>query len=218
MQKRKQCSLCQGLRNPSSINNGIWDSDQIGPWSLWQANLDAEVIIIGQDWGDISYFTKWEGRDQPSGNPTNENLQKLLSTIGFDVRKPREPQNQIVFFSNIILCLKTGGLQGSVEDSWFQNCSIAFLKPLVEIIKPIAVLALGKKVSESIFEIYGIQSPKNKPLIAKMKQAPYQLTDSTVLFPLYHCGAGSVNRNRSMDKQMEDWAYIKKWLNNNGFR
>lgn len=216
--KRKQCFLCQCLHNPASIDKGKWDSDQIGPWSLWQASLDAELIIVGQDWGDVSYFKKWEGRDQPSGNPTNENLQKLLGTIGIDVRKPREVQHQIVFFTNIILCLKTGGLQSPVEEQWFQNCSVAFFKPLVEIIKPIAVLALGKKVSESIFEIYGIQQPKNTPLSDKIKQAPYQLTDSTVLFPLYHCGAGGVNRNRSMEKQMDDWSHIKKFLNNNGFR
>jgi hypothetical protein len=101
------------------------------PWSLWQANLNSEIVLVGQDWGDISYFRQWEGRDQPSGNPTNENLQKLLKIVGIEIRKPRDPQNQIVFFANVILCLKTGGLQGRVDDKWFTNCSRAFLKPLL---------------------------------------------------------------------------------------
>ena len=42
----------------------LFRSAQIGPWSLWQGNLDAEIMVIGQDWGDKNYFTKNKGHDQ----------------------------------------------------------------------------------------------------------------------------------------------------------
>ena len=218
VEKRKSCQECGDLCNPATVISGKYDSEQIGPWSLWQADLNAELLIVGQDWGDISYFQKWQGRDQPSGNPTNENLQKLLNHLGVQIGRPRDPQDQVVFFTNLILCLKAGGLQAAVNDHWFTNCARAFFGPLVEIIKPRAILALGKKVSESILDLYGIQHSKNLRLSEMMSQSPFSLTSSAVLFPLYHCGAGGINRNRSMPEQEKDWSRIKEWLWQNASR
>ena len=116
--KQKKCSLCNYLKNPAIVDDGIYDSDQIGLWSLWQSNIKAKIVIVGQDWGDISYYKKWEGKDQPFGNPTNENLQKLVNNIGINIGTPRDTQGSIVFLTNLILCLKTGGLQGRVDDQW----------------------------------------------------------------------------------------------------
>lgn len=211
VEARKNCSNCNGLSNPAKVANGNYDSNHIGPWSRWQANLNAQLLVVGQDWGDISYFLKWKGRDQPSGNPTNENLQELLKIIEITVGQPCAAQDQVIFLTNLILCLKEGGLQAQVKDEWFNNCTHAFFKPLLEIIKPHAILALGKKVSESIFHLYNVQYQKNGRLSELMTTSPYQLTTSTVLFPLYHCGAGGVNRNRSLDQQKKDWNQIKIW-------
>lgn len=218
VEKRKVCSVCSGLHNPTAVADGRYDCDEIGPWTLWQGNLDSELVVVGQDWGDISYFEKWEGRDQPYGNPTNENLQKLLKIVGVEIRKPRDSQDQAAFFTNLILCLKTGGLQGRVDDQWFANCSHTFFKPLLEIIRPKVIVALGKKVSESILSLYGIPHAKNAAFSRLVSQSPYQLTNSMVFFPVYHCGARSVNRNRSLPEQEEDWFKVGKWLKNEDFR
>ena len=218
VEKRKACSMCKGLSNPATVDDGRYDRDQIGPWTLWQANLDSEFVVVGQDWGDISYFEKREGRDQPYGNPTNENLQKLLKSVGVEIGKPRDRQDQVAFLTNLILCLKTGGLQGRVDDQWFANCSHTFFKPLVEIIRPKVIVALGKKVSESILSLYVITYAKNAAFSNLISQSPYQLTNSMVLFPVYHCGAGSVNRNQSLPEQEEDWFKVSKWLKNEEFR
>jgi uracil-DNA glycosylase len=214
VEAQKRCSRCNDLSNPATIENGKYDSNQIGPWSRWQADLNAHFLVVGQDWGDVSYFLKWGGRDQPSGNPTNENLQALLENIEIKIGKPCESQNQIIFFTNLILCLKKGGLQARVKDDWFNNCTQNFFKPLVEIIEPRAILALGQNVSESILNLYDIAYRKDRKLSELMEESPYQLTSSMVLFPLYHCGAGGVNRNRSLDIQKNDWAIIKEWKDN----
>ena len=66
--RRKACRQCAGLTNPSVCCGGRFDSGQIGPWTLWQGALDARVLIVGQDWGDTRYFTKWAGRDHPQGS------------------------------------------------------------------------------------------------------------------------------------------------------
>ena len=213
--RRKQCTLCTGVRNPSEIGEGEFDSSQIGPWSLWQSNLDAKIMVIGQDWGDVSYFKKWKGVDQPTGNPTNTNLQKLLKNIGCKLLTPCEDQSNIIFLTNMILCMKTGGLQGKVEKQWFENCACNFLIPLIKLINPRIVISLGKKVSETILDLYEIPYKKNAPFSKMVVSSPYQLTKSTVFFPQYHCGAGSINRNRSMSNQEKDWDKINIWQQNN---
>ncbi|MDD2230202.1 MAG: uracil-DNA glycosylase family protein [Candidatus Cloacimonetes bacterium] len=214
VEKRKGCGLCtqSGLANPASFESGIYDSDQIGPWSRWQGNLNAEIMVVGQDWGDINYFTKWEGYDQPTGNPTNTNLIQLLQQFGVGVKNPREAQEHLIFFTNMILCLKDGGMQASVEKAWFSNCSKSFFRQLVEIIQPKIILALGKPVSESILDLYEVSRFKADPLGKLMNSSPYKLTESTFLFPMYHCGARVVNTHRPMVKQLEDWRKAAEWF------
>jgi DNA polymerase len=231
VEKRKSCQLCNNITNPSKIENGIFDSDEIGPWSRWQGNLYAELLIVGQDWGDITYFKDKDnqGRDIPSGNKSNENLQKLLAYIGIQIGKPREIQEEIVFFTNLILCIKKkGGLSGRIKSEWLMNCAVRFFPPLVEIIQPKVIIGLGKDVSTSILKLYQIKYPKNS-FAYLIEQSPYRLTNSMIFFSRSHCGYWGV-RNRwrykigekgrkgteqdYMDLQKADWIRVKEWFDN----
>jgi hypothetical protein len=51
----------------------------------------------------------------------------------------------------------------------------------------------------------------------QMDKSPYKLAIPTWLFPVYHRGAGSINRNHSMPQQEPDWIKIKNWLLSNNF-
>jgi DNA polymerase len=216
--RRKACRQCAGLMNPSVCCGGRFDSDEIGPWTLWQGALDARVLIVGQDWGDTRYFTKWAGRDQPQGNPTNENLRRLLAEIGIEIGGPLEPQAPVIFMTNLVLCLKTtGGLQGDVEYVWADNCARSFLRPLMDIVRPQMIIALGQGPAFAVLNAYGIRTPRGRTLSALMSKAPYRLLDSSWLFPVYHCGARGVNCNRPFAKQQEDWMRIRTWAGERGF-
>ena len=84
---QKSCRTCIGLINPTECDGGIHDSDHIGPWSLWQGSLNADLLIVGQDWGDTRYFLDNQGREK-RGNPTNETLRRLLQSIGIEIPAP----------------------------------------------------------------------------------------------------------------------------------
>lgn len=140
---RQSCRACPGLINPAEC---LHDSDQIGPWSLWQGNLRADLVVVGQDWGDARYFTSNKGRDG-SGNPTNENLRKLLRSIGIDIAGPTaaDAGGGAVFLTNAVLCLKDGGMQAEVRPEWFVNCGRRFLRPTIDLVAPTAVVSLGER-------------------------------------------------------------------------
>lgn len=52
---RKTCRRCATLTNPSSVASPP-DSERIGPYSLWQGNLNAPLIIVAQDFADLTTY------------------------------------------------------------------------------------------------------------------------------------------------------------------
>ena len=50
VQMRKEEQMPPGLANPSEIANGRYDCDHLSPWAKWQGSLDAEIVLVGQDW------------------------------------------------------------------------------------------------------------------------------------------------------------------------
>lgn len=218
VQLRKQCNICQGLINPSAYGKAQYDSLQIGPWSRWQGNLQTNLMIIAQDWGTTEYFEKWKGFDQNHGNPTNENLMKLVESIGIKINcRPGVDQPGEIFLSNAILCLKQkGGLQGPVKDEWFQNCGKKFLRPLLQVVNPKVVVALGQRAFKAILEAYDI--PYSWPqtyrdvVIREGRSGGKKLPAGPLLFPVYHCGSKIINMTRDMNDQLNDWKHIRQAL------
>jgi uracil-DNA glycosylase len=161
VQKRKICHRCEGLTNPAEIDKGIFDSDNIGPWSLWQGNLNTQLMIIGQDWGDTGTFRRYSGRE-PDNNQTNKTIRELLASIEISVPPP-SPSDlgaNTIFLTNAILCLKEGGLGATVKGEWFNNCGPHYLKPLIEIISPKVVVSLGVPAYETICKQYNLPIKK----------------------------------------------------------
>jgi len=208
--KRKTCRECIGLSNPAELELLQFDSDQIGPWSRLHGDLNAQLMIVGQDWGDVRYYKKHEGRDDLS-NATMRNLEKLLSHIGIDVSVTTysdDPRG--LFLTNAVLCLKDGGLQAKVDPKWVTNCESKFLRQQIEIIRPRVVIGLGA------FAFHATLRSFNQPVVALrdaiMDKQGCEILDGVRVFAAYHCGAGTVNRTRDLKQQSVDWERIKKYL------
>lgn len=212
---RKACHLCSGLTNPADVAGGRFDSEQVGAWSLWQGNLDASIMVVGQDWGDTSYFVRGEGREGPR-NPTNLALVELIGIAGVSIGDPGSAVGRdIAFFTNAILCLKSsdGGLQGQVQPSWFDNCA-QFLRRQIEIVRPAVVVGLGERAFRTILRGFGLTC---RPFRSEV-EAPSGtvLPNGSRAFAVYHCGARIRNTHRSMAAQREDWRRLRPFLNSAG--
>ena len=150
---RQQCQECPTLVNQSQVNGGIYDSPHIGAWSSWQGNLNAPLLLVGQDWGTVRVFQQFRGIDPPlqSKRGTNENLMELMEVAGFHIEPSGREQEGQVFFTNAVLCLKVSeNMQAPVLQECFDRCGRKFLRPLIEIIHPKVVVALGQLPYEAV--------------------------------------------------------------------
>ena len=207
--KRKKCQACEGLCNPAAIESGIYDSNQIGPWTRWQDTLSPKLMIVGQDWGDVNYFTRHQGIDGDD-NRTNVTLSKLLASIGIPVGLPSAgPGSSPVFFTNAILCVKQGGLQAKVETSWFQTCQ-TFLRQQVEIVNPKIVVTLGAQALRATRDAFGLPHRLLRESVADRQGET--LVNGSRLMAVYHCGARVLNTHRPFSEQLKDWKRVRRTL------
>ena len=210
VERRKACRACCGLTNPSVVQGGQWDSEHIGPWSLWLGDLDAEIMVVAQDWGDVDYFIRNRGRDERN-NPTNMMLAKLMRHAGYEIGTFQEPApNARVFLTNAVLCLKSGGMQAKLNDDWAPTCGRRFLKVLVEIVAPKFVVAFGGVALEAVAISYGLALKKGDLKRVVTASQPIPLNARTSLLAVYHCSPRVLNTHRPLPRQIEDWKQIAR--------
>src|SRR4029077_4246377 len=135
---RKACRI--GVeRSPGksrSCGEFDFDPDVVSHWEPWLGHKMPKLLAVGQDFGNVDYFIRNRGRDEPN-NKTNDNLRKLLGEAGFDVTvPPARDRVAPVFLTNSILCIKEGMMNGAVRSSWVNACADKHLRPLARYLKP----------------------------------------------------------------------------------
>jgi DNA polymerase len=208
---RKACRACGELENPSVTAGGSLDGDRVGPYSRWQGNLDAELMIVAQDFADRETFVQvggWPGERVG----TNLTLVELIKSAGIDIRPPRRGESEDrLFFTHAVLCLKDGGMQKSVPTKCYRECGRRFLRPTIELVAPRAVAALGTGAVDAVLSAFGFR--RKGALIDLIESGrTFALPCGTTVFPLCHPSRTVLNTQRSLEQQQADWARIGAWL------
>jgi DNA polymerase len=159
---------------------------------LWQGNLNADLLIVGQDWGDAEYFAAKRGRDS-AASQTNNILRALLGSIGIDIQPPdpADAGGGAIFLTNAVLCLKDGGMQAKVRPEWFANCGVRFLRPTIDLIAPKVVVTLGQWAYRAVTAAYSVPSTAFRKAVERPEG--FRLVDGITCIPVYHCGARILN-------------------------
>ncbi|USK32544.1 hypothetical protein LIT25_18350 [Bacillus sp. F19] len=202
IKKRKSCFLCgPNMHNPSIILEGKFDSSAIGPWSEWYGDLDADVLVIGKDWYNSSGFISQNGKVNVLDD-TNRNLLQLLKWIGVD-------ENVGLFFTNSVLCMKDGEKNQKLKSAWKSNCSHSFLRPVIEIIKPKIIIALGEDAFDSIKRVYRNEYPKLRCSYPKARDStePF-IVGEMKLFSVVHPGRLGMANFGGMEGHKKSWMKI----------
>lgn len=209
---------------------------QINLWSHWQGSLDADILLIGQDWGriDNEEEAKYWANKSPYLNTdknskdysvTDNNLRTLfLKSLGIDIAE----SNKRLFFTNSVQCYKTGSLSNKTSDQWYRICNERYVRRLIHIIKPKMIIPVGVKalyglkhcgkfynihgdiVDESYFTQEFAKIVEGQPLKLRV-EIKNEITEVFVC-PVFHCGVMSCNLNRKFEQQIKDWQKIKNYL------
>jgi uracil-DNA glycosylase family 4 len=241
VKKRKTCDSCVSkcFKNQSETK---FDTNEIGNWTTWANDLDADIMIIGQDYANESTFNKDLGRIETKEltnnssaidytTVTNYYLRELTKFIGFDIMVPpdklkREESNGKVFLTNSVLCLKAGSMSKSIPQSVYEKCGEKFLKPTIDIVKPKVIITLGATATKAVITAYSATIGNSKELLRSnfktiFNNGAIEIKDTNMIIaPVYHTGIlGQNNRkkidtsdNNKFDLMKEDWAKIKELI------
>jgi uracil-DNA glycosylase family 4 len=215
VQRRKTCYLCTSLCNPSKVEGYSQYDNEIGPWSRWQGNLDAKLMIVGQDWGNERLLRNnylMEDGNEVRSNPTNKNLLYLLNSIfSTKIDWKLRGMGGKYFFTNAVLCLrdKNTQMQSKANPVWFNNCvgKKKFLRQQIEIVNPRVVVGLGALAFNSILRSFDLKPKKLREIVRDKKGIKLPNTRAKA-FAVYHCGAAGWNINRTKREHLRDWKRI----------
>lgn len=223
VQKRKLCEECylqtgqNNLHNGNKLNFhvGIHDTKAIGQWSAWHGDLDADFMVIGQDWGDKDYYIQF--RNQNSGefernSKTNINLRMLFECINPEIDIFDSTTIVRLFFTNSLLCYKEGKMAQPTRAAQHRICSELYLKELIRIVRPKIIITLGEKAFNGLWKLdfeksRNIKSGKYSDLVNKGELHIYLCGSQISVFPVVHPGPLGI-RNRNLDLQKADWCKI----------
>jgi hypothetical protein len=206
---RKACRICVE-RSPGKIRSCAefdYDPDVVSHWEAWLGHRRPKLLAVGQDFGNVGYFVRNRGRDDP-GNKTNDNLRKLLTEAGFNVTSPSELDGSApVFLTNSILCVKEGRMDGAVRSSWVDACTDKHLRPLVGYLKPPVVVGMGSCGWRAVRQVFALENAPER--ISHAAGLSWTAAYGTCVFAVGHPGPQGLT-NRPWPQQVTDWRRIGK--------
>ena len=204
---RKACRICVE-RSPGKIRSCAefdFDPDVVSHWEAWLGHKRPKLLAVGQDFGNVGYFVRNRGRDDPY-NQTNANLRKLLIEAGFTATDPAElDRDTPVFLTNSILCIKEGPMDGAVRSSWVNACADKHLHPLVRYLKPPVVVGMGSCGWRAVRQVFALDPAPER--ISHAAGSSWVSAGWTRVFAVGHPGPQGLT-NRSWPQQVADWRRI----------
>jgi hypothetical protein len=205
---RKACRICVE-RSPGRIRSCAefdFDPDVVSHWEQWLGHRRPKLLVVGQDFGNVGYFVRCRGRDEPN-NKTNENLYRLLTAAGIAVEHPSQRDcGAPVFLTNSILCIKEGAMNAPILANWVDACSEQHLLPLLHFLKPPIVVGMGSAGWRAVRLVYGLHGTPRQ--ISDAAGSDWIAEDDTTrVFAVGHCGPLGVI-NRPWPRQLSDWRRI----------
>jgi len=204
---RKACRICM-TSHPGEIRSGAeltYDPDVVSYWSQWLGHQQPELLIVGQDFADFTYFQRNRGCDDHDSR-TNGRLRELLSAAGIAVAPPPHRDHAPrVYLTNSILCLKEGHMASPIRGQWVKACTERHLKPLIAHLRPAIVVGMGGHGWRAVRQLFQLRHlPVNLKPVAG---SAWTASDQTRVFAVGHCSPLGL-ANRCWEDQLADWRRI----------
>lgn len=198
----RQSTRFDGYASIGDFHNGIFECEHVSPWTKSGCNVDAEIMIVGQDWSSSDALD----RDPPDLHsaalgfsekfPTNRNLDNLLERY-FGLNRAE------CYLTNLFPFIKLGKANAGVPLKHLVACAQLFTLPEVWIVSPQLVICLGLRTFVSLMRAVSL---KESPKMDQAVNAPFKFSDA-MIHCVAHTGAFGMN-NRGRDQVEEDWQQL----------
>lgn len=203
---KRKAKTPHGYVSVESLYGGRYDSnDWVSPWTKSACNVDAEIMLVAQDWGSTNAFSKgFDKRIASLGYspdlPTNKRLFRLLD-------KYFHLDFSDTYATNLFVYLKKGALSARIPAIDMQFCVREFLIPQIDIVQPKAVLCLGAYVNNSVRKVLALP-----PLpLREAYKAPITYTGIRI-FGLPHPGGLGTSSVGGQNAVEEMWRWVSNEL------
>jgi restriction system protein len=145
---KRKSSCFEGFRRISEFQGGVFDvEDYVSPWSIGAHNVDADLMLIGQDWASSQWLSKPKNLNfaKLGKNPnlmTNKNLDEYLKYFGLNFSD--------TYATNAFVFVKEGGMSAKIAQKFLHESIKQFLVPQIEIIKPKMIICLGAETYNAV--------------------------------------------------------------------
>lgn len=205
--RKRQSSHLDDYACIGDFHDGIYECDHVSPWTKSGCNLDAEVMVVGQDWSSADVL-EGNGRPDPvrarlgydPGSRTNKNLDRLLQ-VHFGLERAD------CYLTNIFPFVKPGKKNASIRLRDMERCARDFTLNEVRIVAPRLVLCLGLQTFKAFGRAAGQREPRN---MDEAVNSPFDFEGSTI-HCVAHAGDLGMN-NRRRDRVVADWQRIASSL------
>jgi restriction system protein len=200
-QKRKKTSW-PGYGQIGDYHDGAYECDFVSPYTKSAGNIDAEIVVLLQDWssdeslrGSLSSDCMRYGLTPTL--PTNKRLVELL-------RHHFGVELEGVYATNLFPFIKKGGMSSSIPMGDLIRAAKEFALPQIRIVRPKLVICLGLNTFNAIRIACG-HAPA-RPMDEAIA-SPFAFDESHVWCQA-HTGARGQN-NRGRERVAEDWRRMK---------
>lgn len=200
-------------------------------------SVHPKILLVGQDWGCYTQSDNETVKEQleridddpekyiktfyspNNGIVTDRNLKILFNNqkgLHYDLDK-EQPD---LFFTNLIPWYRKEGVKISgFKRAWLTPAVKEYFRELVEILEPKVIICLGKNTYHGVLDSLGLDKDNlmkqsyNTFLNSGKNYRCYKTASDfkCKVFAMAHCGGLGV-RNRCIDKQVDDWRQVCKYL------
>lgn len=194
----------RGYKCIGDYRQGAYECDFVSPYTKGACNVDAEVMILLQDWasddvlsGPYLHAGVTIGHDPRRG--TNKRLQKLL-------REHFPLELKDVYATNVFPFIKVGRTDAPIPRRDLVRAAREFALPQIEIVEPRIAVCLGRAAFDAVAIAAG-RDRSESLADAVEARSPFQI-GSTQVWCQAHTGQQGTNyRNRNrIDQVDQDWA------------
>ena len=195
------------LINPHTLDTSFIDLKVLSPWELWHNDLDANVMLIGQDYSNIDYFLTKRDENGWVPDKTDQQIRKLFHNLNLgDIGLPSSKQEKPLFFTNAVLGMKKGTKSKGIKSKWYQETG-EYLAELIAIVQPKYILTLGQTPYKAICHAHKIHAPQERIGDLIDRNGKHPKIGQSELFVVAHCSPlGQVTR--PIKQQEQDWFKI----------